>query len=378
MKAIKNVKLILKDSIQEDTAIVFNEKIVDITNVKKLQEYNLKEIIDGKGNYLSPGFIDIHIHGCGGHDVMDYSKESLDCISKRLVSTGVTSFLPTTITMDMKGIEKALDNIKENMGKVNEAQILGCYLEGPFINKYYKGAHNDNYIMEPDFKKIKDYKDIIKIVTVAPELNGAREFIKECINNNIVVSIGHSNATFEEAIESINLGAKHITHTYNAMSPLHHRKPGVVGAAMLGNVSCELIVDNIHVHPAAQEILLRLKGYDNIILITDAMRACLLKDGKYDLGGQEVAVKREEARLSDGTIAGSLLTLNKGIRNFIKNTGIDIYNVVKMASLNPARLLGVDCYKGSIEIDKDADLVIINEEFDVMHTLVKGMEAYKI
>jgi N-acetylglucosamine-6-phosphate deacetylase len=376
MKAIKNIKLVTKEGILLNRLLIFDEKIIDIVD----EEYTPSniEVIDGGGNYLSPGFINVHVHGCSGYDVMDEDENAIENISKNIVKTGVTAFLPTTMTMEFRRIERALERIKKSMKGCSFAEILGCHLEGPFISRKYKGAQDAKYIIEPDFKKISKYKDVIKIVTMAPEVSGGIEFIKECIKNNIVVSIGHSNATFDEAKAAIDAGASHITHIFNAMTPLNHRSPGVVGAALSTGVTCELICDDIHIHPAVQAILLNIKGEDKIVLITDAMRACLLKDGQYDLGGQQVNVNGMEARLEDGTIAGSLLTLNRGIKNFMNNTNAPIWQAVNMASLNPARILGVENRKGSIEKGKDADLVLLDNDLDVRMTFVKGRIVYSV
>lgn len=377
MKAINNCKLIAKDGIQENMVVIFDEKIIDIVPESSMSGYRPDEVIDGEGNYLSPGFIDIHIHGCFGEDVMDAGEDTLENISRSIAKTGVTSFLATTMTMDMDRIRKALYNIRNSMGKTDGAEILGCHLEGPFISRVFKGAQDERYIVNPRFSEIEEFKDIIKIITLAPENEGSIEFIKECKKHGILVSIGHSNASYEEAMEAINAGAVHITHTYNAMTPLHHRNPGIVGAAMLSDASCELIVDNVHVHPAAQKILLRMKGNDKVILITDAMRACLMEEGLYDLGGQKVTVKNNEARLSNGALAGSVLTIDRAIRNFIHNHGIALQEVVRMVSLNPAAAIGIDDKKGSIEKGKDADMVLFNESIEVCETIVKGKTVHR-
>lgn len=376
MKAIYNCRLILKDAIIEKKAVIFDRKIVDIVPEMNINDYQLDEIIDGKGKYLSPGFIDIHMHGCSGEDVMDAEDETLNNISRNNAKTGVTAFLATTMTMKMDVVNKALCNIRENMGRLEGSEMLGCHLEGPFISSKFKGAQDDQYIMDPCFPIIEKFRDIIRIVTLAPEKKGSMEFIRECRKHGIVVSIGHSNASYEEAAEALKAGASHITHTYNGMTPLHHRDPGVVGAAMLSDASCELIVDNVHVHPAAQEILLKMKGYDKLVLITDAMRACLMEDGVYELGGQEVVVRGKEARLPSGALAGSVLRIDGAIRNFIHNHGIALQDVVRMVSLNPARTLCIDDRKGSIEVGKDADMVLFDENIEVYETIVNGRTAY--
>lgn len=374
MKFITNVKIIRPTEILENKAVAYDDTILDIIDFKDIPENS--EVIDGKGCYLSPGFIDIHVHGCMGYDTMDEDENAVVEISKGLLKTGVTAFLPTTMTMGFDRIYTSLSNIRKSMKNNLYAQILGCHLEGPFLNEKYKGAQEGKYMMPPDFDKISSYKDIIKTITIAPELPGSLEFIKECKRNNIVVSIGHTNATFEEVSAAIDAGASHMTHTFNAMTPLHHRKPGAVGAAMYFNVTCEMITDNIHLHPAVQNILYSIKGDDRIILITDAMRACLLKDGEYDLGGQVVHVVGKEARLASGNIAGSVHTMNNAVKNVIENTGAKLFQAVNMASLNPARLLGIDNKKGSIEKNKDADFVMFDEDYNVIMSIVKGRIVY--
>lgn len=377
MKAIFNCRLISRDAVIEKKAVIFNEKIVGIIPENDIKNYMIDELIDGKGNYLAPGFIDIHIHGCSGEDIMDAGEETLSNISKTIAKTGVTAFLATTMTMEMNKIMMALSNIREKMGSLDGAEILGCHMEGPFISSEFKGAQDGQHIIDPSFSFIEEYKDIIKIVTLAPERNGSMEFIRECRKNGIVVSIGHSNASYDEAARAIEAGACHITHTYNGMAPMHHRNPGVVGAAMLSDATCELIVDNVHVHPAAQEILLKLKGADKLILITDAMRACLMEEGLYDLGGQEVIVRNKEARLNNGALAGSVLTIDRAIKNFIHNHGIAMPDVVGMVSWNPARALGIEGRKGSIESGKDADMVLFNEDIEICTTIVNGRFVYR-
>lgn len=375
MKIIKNVKIITKEEVLKNKAVLYNDRIVDIINENSLP--NNCEVIDGNGCYLAPGFIDVHIHGCMGYDTMDENENAIYEMSKHLPKTGVTAFLPTTMTMPFDRIISSLEKIKKAMRASEASQVLGCHLEGPFLNKIYKGAQNDTYMLTPNFSKIAPYIDVIKIATIAPELEGSMDFIKECIKNNIVVSLGHSNGSYEEASAAIVEGASHITHTFNGMTPLHHRNPGIVGAAFNHSITCELITDNIHLHPAIQNIMLKIKGADKLILITDAMRACLMGDGRYDLGGQTVIVKGKEARLESGSIAGSVHTMNMAIKNFLENTDADIVQAVKMATLNPAKLIGCDTSKGSIEINKDADFVIFDEAFNVKSTIIGGRKVYQ-
>jgi N-acetylglucosamine-6-phosphate deacetylase len=374
MYAFKNIQLITKTGILEHQAVFFDTQIRSIDDENQVSPD--VTILDGKGLFLAPGFIDMHIHGCAGNDTMDENIQAIPEIAKNIVKTGVTSFLPTTMTMAFPQISRTLERIRSQMKGLAGAQILGCHLEGPFISKEYNGAQDATFICDPFFSMIQPYRDVIRMVTLAPELAGSINFIKECRQYNIITSIGHSNATLDQATTAIHAGASHITHTFNAMSPLHHRNPGVVAAALLHNVTCELIADNLHVHPEIQHLLLKTKGLSHMVLITDAMRACLSVDGDYDLGGQVVHVRGNEARLNSGQLAGSVLTMNVALKNFIQNTGISIWEAVQLASFNSAHELGLPS-KGSIEVGKDADLVLFDPDFNVNMTLVAGRIVYR-
>lgn len=378
MKAIINGKIITKEKILENKVLLFDEKISKIVDSENFNKDNV-EIIDAKGNYVSPGFIDVHVHGSKGKDVMDGEIASLEVISKFLCSNGVTAFLPTTMTMSKEKIYKALDIIKEaEHRKLPGAAVIGAHLEGPFISEKYKGAQKSDYILKPNYDFIKPYNDIIKILTMAPEKDENFSFIKEVKKNtDIVLSIGHSDATYEEAIEAIKLGANHMTHIFNAMSPLHHRKPGVVGAAFDSDTFCEIIADKVHTHPSIFSILLKIKGKEKVVLITDCMRAGGLKDGVSELGGQMVFVRDNSARLQSGTLAGSMLTLNKAIKNIYENTNLTLNEAVNLATINPAKSINIDDKKGSLEEGKDADITIFSNEFEVYETIVGGETVYK-
>ena len=379
MKPIVNGKIIVRDTILEDKVLLFQEEIVDILDKKNANLNDDVEIIDAKGSYVSPGFIDLHIHGSGGKDVMDENLEAIKVISSTIAKRGVTSFLPTTMTMDKKDIYKALDVIKQAMGmKFCGAKVLGAHLEGPFINPKYKGAQKEEFIQNPSFDFIKGYEDVIKIITLAPELDKNFKFLKEVKKNtNIVLSIGHSDATYEQAMESINNGVSRATHTFNAMTPLHHRNPGIVGAIMNTDVYCELIADNIHVHKGAINVLTKIKGKDKIILITDSMRAGCMKNGIWELGGQKVIVKNGSARLENNTLAGSILTLDNAIKNMKENIEASLCEVISMVTINPAKDINIYDKKGSIEKGKDADIVIFDKDININMTIVEGDIVYK-
>jgi N-acetylglucosamine-6-phosphate deacetylase len=384
LKAIIKGKILTENSIESDKVLIFNNKIIEIVDedIFYREDYDKKydnlEIIDARDNYISPGFIDLHIHGSGGSDTMDCTIESIKTVSESICQNGVTSFLATTMTMSKADIYKAFDCIRFAKTKNFEgAKVLGAHMEGPFINEKYKGAQSAEFICKPKFSFIHDYLDIIKIITLAPETDSNFDFIKKVkADTNIVLSIGHSNASYEEAMTAIDAGVTHATHTFNAMTPLNHRNPGVVGAVFNSAISCELIADNIHVHPAAINTLLKVKEKKDIVLITDCMRAGCLSPGNYDLGGQEVIVNENSARLIDGTLAGSILRLNLAVKNIYENTNLTLNEVINLVSINAARVIKIDNIKGSIEENKDADLLILDSNFNIYTTFVEGKMVF--
>lgn len=377
-KVFINGKIIREKDVLEGYALIISKKIEKIVKKEKLDLEDSMEVIDLKGKYIAPGFIDIHIHGAGGSDTMDGSIEDLEIISKTIASVGVTAFLPTTMTMDRESIYKALKIVREGMKReMSGAQILGAHMEGPFISKAYKGAQNPTFIIKPSYDFIKNYLDVIKIITLAPEEDDNFTFIKKMKDiEDIVLSMGHTNSSFEEAMEAVEAGISHVTHLFNAMTPMHHRKPGAVGAALQSEVTCELIADTIHVHPSLLEFVMKVKGLEKVILVTDSMRAGCLKEGNYDLGGQRVKVDKSSARLEDGTLAGSILTLNEALKNVMTYTSISLPEAVGLLTMNPAKRLHIQDKKGSIASHKDADLCILDESYNVVSTIVQGNIIY--
>lgn len=379
MKAIVNGKIIFKDEIIENCAVIITDKIVDFTPSDYIPEN--AELIDAKGGYIAPGLIDLHIHGYLSKDVCDGEEESIRTISKGLLANGVTGYLPTTMTEEMKTIRKALEAcraLKEESKTWDGSTILGCHAEGPFISESKKGAQDAKYILKPDASFVKEYKDIIKTITLAPETD-TEDFqaIREiCRDTDVVVSMGHTSADYETAMASIEAGVKHTTHLFNAMTPLTHRAPGVVGAALNGDVSVELIVDTVHVAPTLYNMLWKLKGR-KLCFITDCLPAGGLPVGEYTLGGQKIFYDGTICKLEDGTIAGSVLQLNKGVWNVYTNSDIPLYECVNCASLNPATVLGLEKTKGSLETGKDADIIITDNQFNVMKTIIGGEVKYE-
>jgi len=370
MKAIINAKIITSKRVLEGYSLLFDRKIVKIS---KETPKNIK-IIDAKGLYLSAGFIDLHIHGSNGADIMDSTKEALDIISKSLIKSGVTSFLATTMTSSKENIKKALENIKLNSKNINGAKILGIHLEGPFINPKKSGAQNPEYIQKPNINLIRDYLDIIKIITIAPEVEGAEELIKKVKRDypNLIFSIGHTDSTYKEAKDSFNWGVTHATHLFNAMGKMHHREPSSTEAILDDKrVSCELIADNIHLHPIYYSLAYKLKR-DKLILITDAIRATCLRSGVYELGGQRVFVDNKKATLENGVLAGSILKLNEALKNFYKSVDITLPNLINLVTLNPAKILNLKL--GKIEKDYPADIVLFDKDFNIKASFIEGEE----
>lgn len=377
MNAIINGKIILENQILENHTLVFNESILTIGENISLNEAD--EIIDAKGLYVSPGFIDLHVHGAMGHDVMDGDLEGLKVIGEKILENGVTSFLPTTMTMPKETIHEAMVSVRDLMAleDYQGATALGVHLEGPFINPEKKGAQNGEYIVKPSVEFIKDHLDLIKIITYAPEMDHDNVFIKAMKNYpNIVLSLGHTKGSYEDAKEAFQHGAKSITHLFNAMTGLHHREPGVVGAALSLDFYCELIADKIHVSPALFQMLGNQKK-DKLVLVTDGMAAKCMRPGSYRLGGQEVIVDERSARLKNGVLAGSILKLNEGVKNFNDHIDEAINTAVNMASLYPARLIGAAETLGSIEQGKKADLLIFNENIEIQTTIKNGKVVYR-
>jgi N-acetylglucosamine-6-phosphate deacetylase len=384
---ISGLQIFAEDRIYQNGYIkVVDEKIAEIGDSFQLEEQSsVPEINFSSEDVLLPGFIDIHIHGAGGFDVMDASEEAISTISKTLPKEGTTSYLATTITQSDLAIEKALKNINEY--KVNghnhsgRAELIGVHLEGPFISSKKAGAQPQGFIQQPNICKFENWQENsnyeIKLVTLAPEEVNGLDFIKYLDYKGIVASIGHSNATFEQVKEATKLGVSHVTHLYNQMTGLHHREPGVVGAALLnGELTSELIADGIHVVPEMIDFTYDYIGKDRLILITDAIRAKGLGDGVYDLGGQVVTVDKNRATLEDGTLAGSVLEMNKALHNMAIFTNAPLQDLVQIASTNPAKKLNIFDRKGSLKKGKDADLVVLNQNYEVLLTVCKGEVAY--
>jgi N-acetylglucosamine-6-phosphate deacetylase len=339
------------------------------------------ETIDAGGLILLPGFIDVHVHGGVGHEMMDATPDALRALARFYAQNGVTGFLATTWTDSREAIMAALEVVAELQGpQPDGANIMGVHLEGPYLNVAKRGAQNPIHFRPAEREEALAFLDlnVIRLLAIAPEIEANHWLIAECVRRGITVSAAHTNATYEQTKQAVAMGVTHATHTFNAMIGLNHRDPGTVGAVLTSpEVNCELIADNIHVHPAAMQILFAAKGPDRVVLITDAVRGAGLGDGEYDMDQRHVVVRNGAVRLPDGTLAGSTLTLNRGLYNFMRATSQPLKAVWQTSSLNAARAIHLSDRKGSLEVGKDADLVLVDEQINVHLTIVEGQVVYR-
>jgi len=382
---ITNLTIFSEEGIIEQGFIeIDGEKIKRIGQMADFHASNQDEIISFDDSYsLIPGMIDLHIHGASGADVMDATPDALTTMANALPREGTTSFLATTMTKTKEDIERAIGNIAEYIPnqKPGHAEILGAHLEGPFLSPKRAGAQHPDNIIHPDVELFNKWQtlsgDNIRLVTLAPEEPGGMALTSHLKKTGVVASIGHSDAVYEEVEAAIEAGVTHATHLFNGMRGIHHREPGVAGAVLLHDeVKCEMIVDGIHIAPKMVKFAYKNKGSKGSILVTDAMRAKCLGTGTYDLGGQEVMVDEERAVLKDGTLAGSILKLNDAVRNMMTFTDCTLQDITEMTAINPAKQINVFDRKGSIKAGKDADVVIVNEQLEVVMTFCRGKLAY--
>ncbi|ASN04714.1 N-acetylglucosamine-6-phosphate deacetylase [Virgibacillus necropolis] len=378
-----NTKIYMENNLIEDGCVVIvNEKIQAIYHKNDVPADFPENatIIDGTGKSLIPGFIDGHIHGANGADVMDATESALDKIAEILPNEGTTSFLATTITQSKKLIEAAIENVANYRNKPGYAEVIGIHLEGPFIEKSKAGAQPVNHILQPDCDLFREWQELsnnqIRTITMAPEHDTNGNFIQFLHQSGVNVSAGHTSIGYSAMKEAVKHGVTQVTHICNAMSGIHHRDIGVVGAAMkISELRAELIADGIHVSNEMMQLIYDNMGSERLILITDAMRAKCLHPGNYELGGQPVIVSDDRALLEDGTLAGSILKMNDSVKNMLKLSNVTMANIIEMASVNPAKQIGMFHKKGSIEAGKDADLLLVDDTLTIYYTICKGIIA---
>jgi N-acetylglucosamine-6-phosphate deacetylase len=377
--AIRNVEIVTPFRIIPNASILIEGK--KITAVGKTSEVEIPvgtKTYDFDGMVLTPGFIDLLVHGGGGYGFADMSKEAVENISQFYFRHGTTGLLASLFSKPEKDMVADVSRIAEFCSSSKNSNVWGMHLEGPFINKKWHGAMLVDYLWQPSVegwsKLYAAGHGYIRLMTLAPELPVMEEVMRAAAKNGVVLSIGHSAATFEQVLVAIDNGAAHITHLFNAMTPFHHRLPSVVVAALLQNeLKVELIADGFHVHPAVMKLIYKVKGDGGIILITDAIRASGMPDGEYTFMDQKIIVRRKKALLENGTLAGSTLTMEQAVKNMIELVEVPLTDAVRMASLNGAKVLGLEHKKGIIAVGKDADLVVLSKDFEVQMTIYEGV-----
>lgn len=375
---IQNAKIVTSSSIIEHGWLLIGGDKIKAFGLHDAPNIDADEMIDAGRKTLLPGFIDIHCHGAVGYDFMSATPREISKIAEFYAQHGVTSFLATTHTQSRDNIYNAMQTAKSQNNHTG-ARLLGVHMEGPYLNAKKAGAQYPEHVRLADTTEMQDLfdLDVIRLVSLAPEFEENHWLIRECVRRGISVSVAHSSATYEQMQVAIGLGITHATHSFNAMTGLHHRNPGIIGAIMdSDNIRAELIADNIHVHPVAMRVLWKTKGRDGIVLITDSQSFAGLDDGQYELDKRIINVKNGKCSLIDGTLAGSMITLNKAFAIFCDATNTSIDQVWQTASLNPAQAIGISHSKGSIEVGKDADIILIDNKFDVHLTIVEGKIVY--
>ena len=379
---IENGTVITPWQVLEGTTVVVEDgRIAEIGQATHADPHAEVQRIDATNLYVVPGFIDIHIHGAAGHDTMDATPEALHTIARFIAAHGVTSYLPTTITAPPQAILKAIDNAVRCPQPEDGAHHLGVHLEGPYLHADHRGAQPLEHLRDPDPAEYRAWlaNEHVKLITVAPELDGALQLIAEGVSRGIEFAVGHSGASYEQVVAAANRGLRQATHTCNGMLGLHHRRPGTLGAVLTDDrIYAQVIADGVHVHPAVVKLLVRAKGVARTILITDAMRATGLDDGEYDLGGQTITVRDGVARTASGNLAGSTLTLDAALRNVIRWTGLSLAEALPMATAVPAEAMGLAGRKGVLTPGADADIVLLDPDLNVQLTMVTGRVVYEV
>lgn len=381
--AITNIDIITPFRILEKgTVVIDGKKISSIGGPKEIHIPKAMKVYDGEGMMLTPGFIDLLVHGGGGYGFADMSVEAVEHISEFFFSHGTTGMLAALYSKPEKDMIADVSRIAEfcrtSKGSKN---VWGIHLEGPFINRDLHGAMKADYLWQPSAKGwqklFEASQGYVRLMTIAPELPGVEEVMRAAAKNDVVLSIGHSSANYQEVLSAIDNGAAHVTHMFNAMRPFHHREPGVVLAALLHNeLKVELIADGVHVHPAVMKLIYKIKGDGGILLITDSIRASGMPDGEYTFMDQKIYVKGKRAYLANKTLAGSTLTMEKAVKNMVQLVDVPLTDAVRMASLNGAKVLGLSHHKGIIAVGKDADLTVLDKEFEVQLTVFEGSVKY--
>jgi N-acetylglucosamine-6-phosphate deacetylase len=361
--------------LSEHRLIVQDEKINAVQPEKVLEQKSSDKIVTLDGKWIAPGMIDLHVHGSLGADTMDCSPEGWDRICRFFASRGVTSFLLTTGAASREAIDEVIETFQGYHPPQDGALPLGIHLEGPYLSPQKKGVQPEEHLRNPDPGEYLPWFEsgAVRLMTAAPELSGTLEMIRAGRERGVFFAAGHTTASYDRLLEAVGIGLNQVSHTFNAMESLHHRSPGALGAALSDDrIYTQVIADGVHLHPAVVKILVRSKGPGRTILITDAMRAAGLGDGRYELLGQEIEVAGGEARTREGTLAGSILTLDQGLRNVLRFSGVTLSQGIAMASESPARALDLYPERGALKAGSRADLVILDEDFQVTSVMIGG------
>jgi len=373
--------------IKNGVVVIENGKIRSVGGKDEVEIPANSWRIDVKGNIVAPGFIDIHVHGGGGADTMDATYEALNTISITHAQGGTTALIPATVSAPLENMVNAINAVREAMSKgVKGAKILGIHIEGPYISVEQKGAHDERFIRSPSKEEVEEllkHLDVIRIITAAPEIKGGLEFGRTMSSKGVLMSIGHSNATIYDVLKAVEAGYKHVTHIYSGCSIVRriraYRYPGVVEAAyLIDDLTVEMIADGKHLPPYLMKLVLKNKGLDKVCIVTDAMRAAGLPPGKYKLGPIEAIVDEGVAWLPDrSAFAGSVAKMNTMIKVLVNDVGLTLQDAIRLASINPAKIIGINDSKGSLAPGKDADVVIMDREFNILMTVVEGRIVYR-
>ncbi|MGH9498153.1 MAG: N-acetylglucosamine-6-phosphate deacetylase [Terriglobales bacterium] len=373
------------ETVEQPMVLLEGERVVEISSRKGRELPAGVQQVNFPDSILAPGYVDIHIHGGAGHDVMETDPAALPAVEQLLARHGVTAYLPTTVTASGDHILTALDrlataieNAEHEPARGRRARPVGIHLEGPFISFDRRGVHPPQDLLLPTLPGFERFWEAarghIKMLTIAPELEGARALIAEAAGRGVCVSLGHSDAKLHDTRLAIEAGAKHATHTFNAMRPLGHREPGIVAAVLTDpRLSADIIADGIHLDPTIVELFLKMKGPENAVLITDATAATGMPDGRYRLGWFEVEVKNGVC-MADGALAGSVLTLDRAVRNVTEFAGWGLQQALRLATLNPSRVAGL-ANRGKLEAGGEADIVVLSPEGEIRTTFIRGVRT---
>lgn len=377
---ITGEKIITPDGVREDHSLIIEGDMITAITPGAQESSPDDHIIDARGMLVAPGMIDLHIHGSDGFWVMDANADSMHGMARFLAQHGVTSFLPTTISADGEAIMQVLASVRDATQDPLGAHFLGVHIEGPFLNPKNKGAQPEANLRAPDIAELKSWlaTGVVRLVTLAPELEGAFQLIETAQAHDVEIAIGHSSASYEEIIQAVDHGLRQATHTFNSMAPLHHRRPGPIGAVLSEErIFAQVIVDGVHIHPAMVALLVRAKGPEKTILISDAISAAGRPDGVFDFSGHIVRVEDGIARINEGNLAGSTLIMDQAFRNVIRFCDLTLPQALPMATSSPAQAMGWIGRKGVLQAGADADVILLDENLQVAKTIVAGQLIFE-